>query len=343
MAQVEIREVRKSFESGKTILDGVSFTVKDGEFVSLLGASGCGKTTLLRIIAGLEWADLGAILIAGADVGGLSPKDRDISMVFQNYALYPHLNVSENIGMGLKLRRLPQAEIGQRVAQASKMLGLSDFLSRKPAALSGGQRQRVALARALVRQPKVFLLDEPLSNLDAVLREKTRGELKILFKRVNGTVIYVTHDQVEAMTMSDRIVVMDGGRVQQVGTPDEIYRTPANTFVATFLGAPPMNLFSRDRAAQQGLLSKGEGDLLVGIRPEDVKVSGAAQEFFREARVNLAEPTGAATILSLDFGGLLIRAVVSGSWDLGCTQAWASLPMEKLHYFDSSSKQRVTI
>ncbi len=339
MAQVEVRGIRKAFETGKAVLDGVSFAARDGEFVSLLGASGCGKTTLLRIIAGLEYADAGEVLIDGKDVSAVSPKDRDIAMVFQNYALYPHLSVAENIGMSLKLRRFPKAEIEQRASAAAHMLGLLGLLGRRPAALSGGQRQRVALARALVRRPKVFLLDEPLSNLDAVLREKTRGELKLLFGRVNGTVIYVTHDQVEAMTMSDRIVVMDAGRIEQVGTPQEIYRRPANTFVAGFLGTPPMNLIAQPQAQVAGLMAKTGENRLIGIRPEDVAVSIEHQEGFMEAAVVLAEPTGASTILTLDTG-FLLRAVVPGDWDRPKVKAWVALPFNRLHFFDPSTKQR---
>ncbi|MBI5630902.1 MAG: ABC transporter ATP-binding protein [Elusimicrobia bacterium] len=342
MAEVQVRDVRKSFESGKTVLDRIAFTVKDGEFVSLLGASGCGKTTLLRIIAGLEFADSGAILIEGQDVAHRPPKDRDIAMVFQNYALYPHLSVFENIGMGLKLRKFPEAETRGRVEEAAKMLGLSELLSRRPSALSGGQRQRVALARALVRRPKVFLLDEPLSNLDAVLRERTRGELKLLFKRVKGTVIYVTHDQIEAMTLSDRIVVLDRGLIQQVGTPEEIYHRPANTFVATFLGAPPMNLLGAAELKRSGLASALSEDCLVGIRPESIEVSPEARPGFIEAAVALAEPTGAATVLSLDMGGAQLRASVPGSWDLRYPKAWVSCPASACHYFNENTRVRLT-
>ena len=341
MAQVEIRSVVKAFDSGKTILDDVSFTAKDGQFVSLLGASGCGKTTLLRIIAGLEFADSGAVFIEGQDVSERSPKDRDIAMVFQNYALYPHLSVAENIGMGLKLRKFPEAEILSRTKEAARMLGLAELLARKPAALSGGQRQRVALARALVRHPKVFLLDEPLSNLDAVLREKTRGELKLLFRRVKGTVVYVTHDQVEAMTMSDLIVVMDKGRIQQAGTPEEIYHKPANTFVATFLGAPPMNLLPEAQAEQAGLLAKTGGGRLVGVRPEDVFAASESGPGLAFADVTLAEPTGATTVLTLDFG-FPLRASVPGTWKLSTQKAWVRLPPERLHFFDAQTRRRLS-
>ncbi|MCR4295324.1 MAG: ABC transporter ATP-binding protein, partial [Elusimicrobia bacterium] len=309
MAEVRVEDIRKSFAGGKPVLDGVSFTVADGEFVSLLGPSGCGKTTLLRIIAGLEYADSGRLSIGGREVSDVPPKDRDIAFVFQNYALYPHLTVGENVAMGLKLRGTPAPEIARRTADAAARLGLEPLLERRPAALSGGQRQRVALARALVREPRAFLLDEPLSNLDAVLRERTRGELKLLFKRAKGTVVYVTHDQVEAMTMSDRVVLLNEGKLQQIGTPEEIYRRPANVYVATFLGAPPMNIVPRAEAESSGLFGVlPAGELLVGVRPEEVAVGSG-----REAAVVLVEPVGSHTILTLDAGGASLRAVVPGT------------------------------
>ena len=340
MAEIEIRTIRKAFDGGKIVLDDVSFKAADGEFVSLLGASGCGKSTLLRIIAGLEFSDYGHVRIDGKDVTRKSPKDRDIAMVFQNYALYPHLDVAENIGMGLKLRNVGVTQIKKRVGEVAKMLGLSELLGRKPSALSGGQRQRVALARAIVRQPKAFLLDEPLSNLDAVLRERTRGELKLLFRRIKGTVIYVTHDQIEAMTMSDRIVVLDAGRIQQVGTPDEIYNRPANTFVATFLGSPPMNLLPEEKAAAAGLVESGKTGVLLGVRPEDVEVSAEVGAGLREATVTLAEPTGASTVLSLECGASL-RALVRGNWDVGRQKAWVRFPQDRLHRFDAATRERL--
>jgi ABC-type sugar transport system ATPase subunit len=336
MPKLEVSQVRKTFEGGKTILDGVSFEAGDGEFVSLLGASGCGKTTLLRIIAGLETADEGKLSIEGRDVAKLSPKERDIAMVFQSYALYPHLEVFDNIAMGLRLRKTPEPEIASRVNEAAGMLGLAELLKRKPSALSGGQRQRVALARALVRHPKLYLLDEPLSNLDAVLRDKTRAELKLLFKRVNGTVIYVTHDQVEAMTLSDRIVVMDKGRIQQVGSPHEIYHKPANVFVATFLGAPPMNVFPIAKAKELGVARAG--DLLCGIRPEDLRVHRSEKPGAKPAALALAEPTGASTILTLETAGMSLRAVVPGTFEPG--ETWIELPADKLHFFDAKTLAR---
>jgi multiple sugar transport system ATP-binding protein len=348
MANVEVKEIRKTFGENTKVLEGINFRVQDGEFISLLGPSGCGKTTLLRIIAGLEFASSGGIQIGDKDVAHLSPKDRDISMVFQNYALYPHLLVEENIAMGLRLRKYPEPEIQTRVSEAAKMLDLEPLLKRKPAELSGGQRQRVALARALVRRPKVYLLDEPLSNLDAVLRDRTRGELKLLFKRVKGTAIYVTHDQVEAMTLSDRIVVMHKGRIQQIGTPDEIYHKPQNTFVAKFLGAPPMNVLALSKAEAAKLVEPAPGRaadrVLCGVRPEDIEFSASLKSGFTPAKVHLAEPTGAHTILTLEVGGLSLRAVWSMPWDTRnpLTEVWFRLPPAKLHFYDGATEERIT-
>jgi len=340
MAKVIVRDIRKTFGRTTKVLEGISFEAEDGEFVSLLGPSGCGKTTLLRIIAGLEYADSGELHIGEREVSRSHPKDRDIAMVFQNYALYPHLLVSENIGMGLKLRKYPAHEIAERTADAARMLGLEPLLARKPAALSGGQRQRVALARALVRRPKVTLLDEPLSNLDAVLRERTRGELKILFKKIKGTAIYVTHDQVEAMTLSDKIVVLNKGRIQQVGTPYEIYHKPANTFVAKFLGAPPMNIVPASKMGAAGFTFPGGEDRLVGIRPEDLVVSPGTAPGAVPFVVTLREPTGAQTVLSLKRGELELRVSLSGEWEEGRVEAFVSLPAdpEKIRAFDAKTE-----
>jgi len=341
MAQVEIRNVSKFFDPGKPVLKDISFTVRDAEFVTLLGPSGCGKTTLLRIIAGLEQTIIGSVHIDGHDMTDVSPKNRDIAFVFQNYALYPHLSVEENIGMGLKLRHFPPDNIRKRVQETAKMLGLEPLLHRRPKALSGGQRQRVALARALVRHPKVFMLDEPLSNLDAVLRERTRSELKLLFKRVQGTVIYVTHDQVEAMTLSDLIVVINEGRIQQIGTPDEIYSKPANTFVAGFIGAPPMNILSKTEADNLELplpaSIKQLENFQWGIRPEDILVSLQKEEGYQKAAVVLAEPTGANVILSTQSRGVDLRATVTGTWNEKQTEVWIYCKPRSLHFFDDST------
>src|ERR1700720_3546703 len=241
MATVTLDGVRKSF-ADREVVHGVSCEVGDGELVVVVGPSGCGKSTLLRMVAGLETVSAGTVAIDGRIVNGVEPKDRDIAMVFQNYALYPHMSVYDNMAYGLRMRRMSRAEIRSRVGRAAEILQLDGLLQRKPRQLSGGQRQRVAMGRAIVRDPKVFLFDEPLSNLDAKLRVQVRGEIKELQHRLKTTTIYVTHDQVEAMTMGDKIVVMNGGRVEQVGAPLELYDRPANTFVATFLGSPAMNL-----------------------------------------------------------------------------------------------------
>ncbi|MDX6770000.1 MAG: ABC transporter ATP-binding protein [Elusimicrobiota bacterium] len=335
MAEVRVEEIRKSFGGNRPVLDGVSFTVADGEFVSLLGPSGCGKTTLLRVIAGLEHADSGRLSIGAREVSRVEPKDRDVAFVFQNYALYPHLSVAENVAMGLTLRGTPAAEVARRTADAAKRLGLEGLLERRPAALSGGQRQRVALARALVREPQVFLLDEPLSNLDAVLRERTRGELKLLFKKAKGTVVYVTHDQVEAMTMSDRVVLMNEGKLQQVGAPEEIYRRPASVYVATFLGAPPMNVIPAAQARACGLFGAVPDGTLAGVRPEEVKVGSG-----RPASVVLVEPVGSHTVLTLDADGAALRAVVPGSWAGGST-CKVEVPPASVHRFDAATGLRL--
>jgi multiple sugar transport system ATP-binding protein len=258
MAEVEVRDIRKSF-GGANAVDGVSLVCHDGEYLVLLGPSGCGKTTLLRMIAGLEEPTGGDILIGGKSVRGLPPRARKIAMVFQSYALYPHKRVGQNISFPLEAQGMSKKEKDERVRWAADLLGIGHLLERKPRQLSGGERQRVALARALVREPQVFLLDEPLSNLDAKLRASARLELKQFQQRLGASTIYVTHDQVEAMGLGDRIAVLNQGRLQQVGTPDEIYHESANTFVATFVGSPPMNLLLRDGR-------------LVGFRPENVRV-----------------------------------------------------------------------
>ena len=255
MATVEVRSLTKTFDGTVQAVDGVDFVTGEGEFLVLLGPSGCGKTTLLRMIAGLETPTSGEILIGGRDVADLPPRARGIAMVFQSYALYPHKTIFENIAFPLRAARMEKTERAEKVEWAARFLGIAGLLERRPRHLSGGERQRVALARALVREPSAFLLDEPLSNLDAKLRTAARDDLKELHQRVGVTTVYVTHDQVEAMGMGDRIAVMSDGRIRQLGTPREIYHNPADTFVATFVGAPPMNIVERD-------------DVLVGFRPE---------------------------------------------------------------------------
>jgi len=268
MTDIRIREVRKVYPGGVEAIPGLTLDIAAGELCVLVGPSGCGKSTLLRMVAGLEEVSAGAIEIAGRVVNDLEPAERDISMVFQNYALYPHMSVYDNMAYGLRNRGTPKAEIETRVAEAARMLGLADYLRRRPRELSGGQRQRVAMGRAIVREPAAFLFDEPLSNLDAKLRVRTRVEIRDLQQRLGTTSIYVTHDQQEAMTLADRLVVMNAGRIEQVGPPTEVYARPATLFVAGFIGSPPMNILPAAEApALAAQAGAGPGDL-VGLRPE---------------------------------------------------------------------------
>ena len=287
MAGVVLKEVCKYYDSGVLAVDHVNLSIREGEFLVLVGPSGCGKSTTLRMIAGLEEISSGTITIGDRVVNHLPPKDRDIAMVFQNYALYPHMTVFENMAFGLRLRHVPKREIEQRVQEAAEILGLQEYLKRLPKQLSGGQRQRVAVGRAIVRKPKVFLFDEPLSNLDAKMRVEMRSEITRLHRRLKATMVYVTHDQVEAMTMSDRIVVMNNGVVQQVDQPMAVYRSPANRFVAGFIGTPPMNMLPRNGRT-------------LGFRPEAMQlcVAGDRAATF-EGCVDVIEPMGAETYLQV--------------------------------------------
>jgi multiple sugar transport system ATP-binding protein len=314
MATVELKNISKVYEGGARAVNNVNLTVHDREFVVLVGPSGCGKTTTLRMIAGLEEISGGELTIDGKLVNDIPPKDRDIAMVFQNYALYPHMSVYNNMAFSLKIRKLPREEIDRRVKEAAKILDIDELLDRKPKALSGGQRQRVAVGRAIVRQPKVFLFDEPLSNLDAKLRVQMRAEISALHNRLQATMIYVTHDQVEAMTMGDRIVVMKDGLIQQIGDPLHLYNHPDNLFVAGFIGSPPMNFFTTTIAEESGrALARDEGgfgievpaagaerlkpwkgkSVIFGIRPEDI-VLAEKEEPGRtfQARIQVVEPLG---------------------------------------------------
>src|SRR6266581_3052665 len=331
VAEVSFHEVTKVFPNGTTAVDALTCTIADGEFMVLVGPSGCGKTTALRMIAGLEEPTAGAIAIGGEVVNGVSPRDRDIAMVFQNYALYPHKTVLQNLAFGLRQHKVPNAEIVERVKEVSSLLTLDELLDRKPAQLSGGQRQRVAMGRALARNPRVYLLDEPLSNLDAQLRTQLRAELKQLHQRFSTTAIYVTHDQVEAMTLGERIAVMSGGRLLQLGTPQEIYRRPVNVFVAGFIGSPPMNLLSafatggRVRAGDIELDVPGapDGKLVVGVRPEALRlVTGATEEQAMPVRTEVVELLGHETIV---YGSIRGHRVVTGSTGAGIP----SLPAER--------------
>ena len=299
MAKVELKNLRKSFGAVE-VINGIDLVVEDGEFCVFVGPSGCGKSTLLRIIAGLEEASGGEILIDGKDVTALEPVDRGIAMVFQSYALYPHLSVRGNIGFGLSLTKLSKAQIAEQVEAAAETLQLTPLLDRKPKALSGGQRQRVAIGRAIVRNPQVFLFDEPLSNLDAALRGQMRMELTDLHAKLTTTMIYVTHDQVEAMTMADKIVVLNGGRIEQIGTPMDLYNAPATPFVAGFIGSPRMNLFTGEVARRKGCET-------YGIRPEHITLDADGPW---QGTVRHVERLGADTILHLDvaqMGELLVR------------------------------------
>jgi multiple sugar transport system ATP-binding protein len=315
MATLELRNVNKSYGSGLAdTLKNIELSIDSGEFLILVGPSGCGKSTLMNCIAGLESISGGAILVDGADISGMSPKDRDIAMVFQSYALYPTMSVRENIAFGLKIRKLPVAEIDAEVARVAKLLQIEHLLQRKPGQLSGGQQQRVAMGRALARRPKIYLFDEPLSNLDAKLRVEMRTEIKLMHQRLKTTTVYVTHDQIEAMTLGDKVAVMKDGIIQQFGTPREIYNDPANLFVAGFMGSPPMNFIplrlQRREGSLVGLLDSADGhcelplgevdnelegrQLVLGIRPEQIQVGGAAAGM--RAGVQVLEPTGPDTL-----------------------------------------------
>jgi multiple sugar transport system ATP-binding protein len=346
MASIDIQNVKKSYGHVQVLQD-VELKIEDGEFVVLVGPSGCGKSTLLRMIAGLEEVTSGEIRIAGNRVNELHPKDRDIAMVFQSYALYPHMNVAGNMSYSLKLRKTAKEKIASVVGAAASKLGLDPLMERRPKALSGGQRQRVAMGRAIVRQPKAFLFDEPLSNLDARLREQMRAEIKKLHGDLKATSIYVTHDQIEAMTLADRIVAMHGGVVQQVGSPLELYDRPANLFVAGFIGSPGMNFLEAvyengtaklkdgTSIALSSALSLADGDkITLGIRPEHVVMS--AEDTGMKASVELIEPTGFGIILHLSLHGLpfkiftLNREALTAGPEVG-----VSFPAQHLHVFDS--------
>ncbi|MBS0432922.1 MAG: sn-glycerol-3-phosphate ABC transporter ATP-binding protein UgpC [Proteobacteria bacterium] len=366
MATVRLDNVRKEFDRGKVAVAGASFEVADGELLVLVGPSGCGKTTLLRMIAGLESADSGAIAIDGRVVNDAPPRDRDIAMVFQNYALYPHMSVAENLAFGLKLRGVARAEIARRVQAAAAMLGLAGMLDRRPRQLSGGQRQRVALGRALVREPKVFLLDEPLSNLDAKLRLSMRVEIARLHRRLGATMVYVTHDQIEAMTLGQRIVVMKDGEIQQIDTPMRLYEQPANLFVAGFLGSPAMNILrGRLRAGDGAHLDMGqvslpldgllrlrpelaeyEGrELVLGLRPEHLQpvVAGdGGTGVVMQAQLEVIEPVGNEVFLNLRFGSdEIVARVPPQALPAHGASVELSFAPGKLHAFDPQTTRLI--
>jgi multiple sugar transport system ATP-binding protein len=348
MAEIQLKNVHKRWGNFVGV-DNFDLTIRDQEFLVLLGPSGCGKTTTMRMIAGLEDVTEGDILVDGKRINDLDPKDRDCAMVFQSYALYPNLDVYENIRFPLRMRKIPAKEHDERVMRAAQMVELTDFLHRKPAELSGGQRQRVALARAIVRQPNVFLMDEPLSNLDAKLRVSTRAQIKNLSHELKVTTIYVTHDQIEAMTLADRVVVMSAGIVQQVGSPTEIYDYPANTFVASFIGSPAMNLldgtiengtFTGKDVTITGLDSTRSGPITLGYRAEDASIGGDAPSI--NAPVYSMELLGDATMVTFRIGGAIatVKADKDFRAEIGETIT-ATIPAATCHLFDATTGERL--
>jgi sn-glycerol 3-phosphate transport system ATP-binding protein len=364
MANVTLRNVHKTYPGGVEAIKGINFEVGDGQFCVLVGPSGCGKSTLLRMVAGLETITGGDIDIGGRIVNQIEPADRDIAMVFQNYALYPHMSVYNNMAYGLRNRRMPKPEIDTRVQEAARILEIGPMLDRKPRQLSGGQRQRVAMGRAIVRQPKVFLFDEPLSNLDAKLRIAMRVEIRKLQRRLKTTSIYVTHDQLEAMTLADILVVMNGGRVEQIGNPLDIYQKPATTFVASFIGAPPMNLMPlradeiKSQFAGDGRAPSEAG--ILGIRPEDfvISVEPIAGGIALDLTVEASERVGAETFIygtrqlevqgvaanpgELPPGEVIVRIPGATAPAIG-ERIRAIAPRQKLHLFSADGRKRIDL
>jgi sn-glycerol 3-phosphate transport system ATP-binding protein len=366
MSNVVLNDVRKTYPGGVDAIKGINFEVGDGQFCVLVGPSGCGKSTLLRMVAGLETITGGTIDIGGRIVNEIEPAERDIAMVFQNYALYPHMSVYNNMAYGLRNRGMPKPEIDTRVREAAQILEIAPMLDRKPRQLSGGQRQRVAMGRAIVRQPKVFLFDEPLSNLDAKLRIAMRVEIRRLQRRLKTTSIYVTHDQLEAMTLADILVVMSGGQVEQIGKPLDIYQKPATTFVASFIGAPPMNLVPMKEDEIRPLFA---GDSrsnmqagILGVRPEDLVISGSAPDggMTFDLTVDAVERVGPETFVygsrakhaggvsvsanpgELPPGEIIVRVPGQDAPEIGA-RIKASAPRAKLHLFSADGRTRVDI
>ncbi len=357
MAQVRFKNLTKRF-GNVVAVDNLNLEITDGEFLVLLGPSGCGKTTALRCLAGLESPDSGEIYIGDQMVSQLPPKDRDIAMVFQSYALYPHMSVYDNVAFPLKMRKYSKDEVDRKVRKAAELLRISELLDRKPKQLSGGQAQRVALGRAIVREPKAFLMDEPLSNLDAKLRLHMRAELKRLQKDLGTTTIYVTHDQAEAMTMGDRIAVMNQGRLQQLAAPQEVYLKPRNLFVAGFLGSPPMNLIScvlKEKGMVESSTFKFQlssevadkikneatgSELVLGFRPEDVTLSRESAPGAIETEVYMYEPLGSEVIADLRVGNDLIKAKTKPNLELKIGQEmWLSIEQDSIHVFDRKTEE----
>jgi sn-glycerol 3-phosphate transport system ATP-binding protein len=355
MAEVVLRDLRKRYPGGIDAVRGVSLSVPDGALCVLVGPSGCGKSTLLRMVAGLETVSEGEVEIGGRVVNDIEPADRDIAMVFQNYALYPHMTVYDNIAYGLRNRGTPKPEIDARVREAARILAIEELLGRKPAALSGGQRQRVAMGRAIVRKPQVFLFDEPLSNLDAQLRGQMRVEIRRLQRALGVTSVYVTHDQVEAMTLADLLVVLRGGVIEQIGTPGEVYRRPATRFVGTFIGSPPMNILP-GIVREAGLVAVGDHALAapgwqplapgsevdVGLRPEDLSLAPAAGSGTLPLAVDLVEDLGATRLLH----GVVARTpfvvqLPAAAVPTDITAVHLAVPSEALHLFDRATGARL--
>jgi multiple sugar transport system ATP-binding protein len=360
MALVELTKVSKRYGDVLAV-EEVNLTTTEGEFVVLVGPSGCGKTTTMRMIAGLETVTGGEIKIGGKNVVGMIPRERDVAMVFQNYALFPHMNVFGNMSFGMRLRKFPREKIESRVRQAASILGIEHLLARKPKELSGGERQRVALGRAIVREPQVFLMDEPLSNIDAKLRVEMRAEIIKLQRRLGVTTFYVTHDQVEALSMGDRIVVMSKGKVQQIGTPKVLYNSPGNRFVAGFIGSPSMN-FIRMQVTDKGTLSAGEnfnvtlpkpladavraktlGEVILGVRPEHLQLGNGEVENSIPGVVDVVEPQGSTTILQVNIGAnTKVIAQVSEQWGRQAGERLQlSISPEAIHLFDPTTDERV--
>jgi len=353
MSGVVLRGVRKSYDGKTTVIHGIDLEIRHGEFVVFVGPSGCGKSTLLRMVAGLETISGGEVRIGDRVVNELPPRSRDIAMVFQDYALYPHKTLFENMAFGLRLRKTPEAEIQRRVMDVARLLRIEHMLDRRPAALSGGQRQRVAIGRAIVREPQVFLFDEPLSNLDAQLRNEMRSEIKRLHQRLGATIIYVTHDQVEAMTLADRIAVLSAGHLMQYDTPDAIYNRPAAVFVAGFTGAPPMNLvpctLADGRADLGGALAAlpadlarragGSADLSFGVRPENLRLAReAGDDVVLAAEVLLLEPLGAETLVTFRIGQAEMVARCPAAYRPAAgTRTELFVSPSHLHLFDRAS------
>lgn len=353
--QLELVDLRKAYTPTVVPVKDISLSVGAGEFLTLLGPSGCGKSTILRLIAGLEQPSSGKVLLNGQDVSRLSPGDRNIAMVFQSYALYPHMTVYENIASGLKLRKTPRGEIQSRIHEVADFLGLHELMNRKPGQLSGGQRQRVAVARTLVRRPDVFLLDEPLSNLDALLREHVRAELKQLFGSQNTPVVYVTHDQTEAMTLSTRVAVLNNGYLQQLDTPERIYTEPANRFVAGFIGSPQMNFLQVKCEAGRAIvgnsriplpLGSNTKEIVLGIRPEHVHVAKSSNEPALDGQVFLVENLGMHNLVSVKIASgeepITVRALLGMEHRLATnTPVRLAFPPDSIHWFDVGTGDRV--